>query len=330
MLIDYFMKKRFKATPAAILLPAFFLHSLIFYVPTYFISDSYPTAAFLVAFFATAVYSIFYFILFEKGYKYAWGSATISIITGLLFGDFFLDRFYPDSLLTNRWHAAYMILIVHNLYLFGDLVRYVLKPNGRQTGSDTEKTRKTALGGALAALSFLAIAFLVHAFDSNRAVEQRLAGRSTYRDRELGFEVSFPVVEMRKNWAEKTPADTYEQSGYKLPGTHIRFYWDASGTRWTEKGYDPYLIWAVPADWWREQKIDIDESKNVIINLSEENGDYLGRYLGKNRSYVFVGTHGAECPGIDRLDGVTEDSKLCGLVAEPDEEIFKNFTAREI
>ena len=305
------MKKPNIGKPMAIALPFFFVHSAIFYAIIYFLARANPLAALGAGFFVTIVYSIFYYILFEKGYQSAFVSAAISIITGLIFGDWLIDKFYPDSLLTNNLHLAVMILLVHNVYLFLDLVRYILKPSNPQTVSHESVRQRRALLAVGVCFGILILGTLINIIDFEKKLEQRIAGASTYRDRELGFIVTFPIIEMRKTWAEKSPDEI-------TTGIMIRFYWDAAGTRWTGAGFDPYIIRAIPINWWREKKL-----QGEILDSPD---NYLGTYLGQNDQYIFLGVTGVECPSkLNQLTGEILDSKLCKLAQQPPEEVFKTF-----
>lgn len=301
--------------PIAIVIPFFFLHSAIFYSITYFFARSNPLAALNIGFFATALYSTFYYILFEKGYQSAFISATISIVTGLIFGDWILDAFYPDTLLTNNIHFAVMILLVHNVYLFLDLIRYLIKPNNPQIISSTAVRQKRVLLMLGASFGLWGLGVLIGLFDFEKKLTQYIAGPNKYHDRELGFTVSFPNIEMRKTWAEKMPDE-------KTTGVQIWFNWDVTGTRWIEAGYDPYVITAIPIGWWQTNQLQPDEYGQV--ELGPDNP--LGAYLGQNDHYVFLGNAGVECPSsFNHLTGEFYDSKLCQLAQRPVEKVFKTF-----
>lgn len=299
---------KFKETPATIFLPFFLVHSSIFFLAAYFISRSSPIGALGLAFFSTIVYAIFYYMLFEKGYRSAMLDAAISIVTGLIFGDWLMDRFYPESLLTNHWHNALMILLVFNIYTFINLVRYLINPQNPQLGSDDKRRQKIALWGSLTGLGILFVSYFIYVFDFNYTIQDAIAGKNHYHDSEFGFTVSFPVIKMHKTWAEKT---TSTDAG--IPETIIRFYWDAAGTRWAEPGFDPFLIRVVNTSWWNAQTPDTQAE--------------FGFYLGQNNQFTFVGVRGVECPSVEnQLTGEITDSALCALNQGRDyKEIFRDF-----
>ena len=108
------------------LLGFLFVHGFLFLGVGYILSTFVPAFTIIHSGFGIFVYLIFLRQGFPKIYKTALIGAVVSVILGVIFGDFLISNFYPDSFETNVFHRIYSVIIVFYIYLYFDIARMML------------------------------------------------------------------------------------------------------------------------------------------------------------------------------------------------------------
>lgn len=108
-----------------ILIPFLFIHGLIFLGVGYFFSARTPEFMIIHSGLGIFVYLVFLSAAFPQTIKDAIISAVLSIATGLIFGDFLIDNFYPTLSKSSItiFHRIYSIIVVFYIYIYLTLIK---------------------------------------------------------------------------------------------------------------------------------------------------------------------------------------------------------------
>jgi len=107
------------------LIPFLFIHGAIFLGVGYFFSATVPEFMIVHSGLGIFVYLVFLSAAFPQTMKDAIISGALSIATGLIFGDFLLDNFYPTLSKSSItiFHRIYSIIVVFYIYIYLSLIQ---------------------------------------------------------------------------------------------------------------------------------------------------------------------------------------------------------------
>jgi len=313
-----------------IIIPFFVVHAFFLLLPLYLYSFGHPSESFFASVFAIYVYSIFYFILFQKSFLSALVSAGVSVIMGLLFGSYILDHIYPHDILLNYWHRAYIILLVYYIYLFIDMVRHVFSASADSPSIvfSNKKTQKIIVRASVLLACFFIMVFILSVIDMDGHIYKFFSHDYYYRNNDMGF--SMTVDALPKPHKTKVNIVTHDILGKLgedtiLYADTINFLWSAEQTRWNESYFKAFILRRVSIALLDHAISIADDGTVSLTGQGDEWHNFLGMYMGRDTDYFFILNVSPECPSI-MLYNEIKDSDLCGLVHDPFSSRIKDFT----